>query len=312
MAEVLTNGELTNKKFKKTFGVNIEVFDFNRITDGKTNGTRQVYKVSNKCSIPPDGKKTDLIVGILPTERFYFLFPWNECENNRTLDFGKLKGLMEIAHGQREGALINHSPFQPPVGNWKIHWVCPHGSVAKGVVNAHTLTSRIFGTSNIEIDIDKNKSDHFYYGENLLTTNKGQCQDIAGKFLNQLKYISGTASNRNKIMNYELDKFKTGKDFAGHFKNGVGLVQCSKNIGMVITRNRKLKNTNLEELLKSIKKWGFPTNLVFSSCRYIEPEKTWEESRNEGPMAFVELQGSVELPKNEAIEAKGDKVTVPI
>ena len=310
MTEVLKNGKYISKGLKETFG-KIDVYEFERYTDERRHGSREVYIVSDKRNVTQKGQVVNLKVGVLPTERFYFLFPWDECyeKANGTLDFSKLTGLMELAHGQRGKdtlSVIDYDPFQPPEGKWQIHWVGPHGSIACGEVDATMLTSRIFGTSVIE----GNTGEHYYYGKGILYDNKSDCQEASGKYSNSLKYVSGTVSNRNKVMNYRLDKFNVGNEFDDHFNDGVGLVQCSKKVGMVITRNREIKQTSLEELLKSIKKWGFPTNLAFSSCRHIRPEKKWKEKHNQGPMAILALEGQVALQSKHKANAIGLKMSV--
>lgn len=229
----------------------------------------------------------------------------------RDFEFQKIKwpngiGSWAKERGRDKLSLVDYDPFQPPEGNWQIHWVGPHGSTACGEDDATTLTSRIFGTSVIAGD----NGEHCYYGKGILHSHKSDCQEQTGKFKDGLKYVSGTVSNRNKMMNYRLDKFEIGDYFDEHFDKAVGLVQCSTKIGMVITRNREIKQTSFEDLLISIKKWGFPTNLVFSSCRLISPEKEWDEENNQGPMAVLVLKGQVALQPNRAANAIGSKMKV--
>jgi hypothetical protein len=296
MEELLSNGIKKRSEKKNGFG-NIEVYSFERTLNGKKNGTKEVYKITDKRTVPNGFKYKDLDVGVFITERFYFLFPWNECmHSDGTLIFKGLKGLIELAHGKRKDTFFKHNPFQPPAGSWKINWVGPHGSVANGAVDANMLTSRIFGIS----ELNGNTNSHSYYGTNILINRKAECQEAVNKFKHDRKYVSGTNSTDYKIMNYRLDKFGSGYSFEEHFNNGVGLIQCSQEIGMVITRNRMIKERNLKKLLESIAKWNFPKNLVFSSCRHIEPKKVWMESENKGPNACKVLGGTVILTGNKA------------
>lgn len=293
---------------------------FGKVDIWKGDDGLQVMKLVDQPPVPNSDYEAKCSIGILKTEKFYFLFPWETCVDNDKLDFSKLTGLLELAHGTNERFLFNLNPFTPPGKKlWKLHHTAPFGSISVGKTDYQMLISRIFSSSIIDFSNDEPTGTHTLWDidDNKEVTAEHESGIHTGKKFSESrkKYISGTnnPNNNNKIMNLELSKFRTDEKFKKeHLPEMLGAVRISTTVGYVITRNRKFKKAYLSNMLTDIVDYGFPTNLVISSCRYRNPDKNWDEGWNQGPKAFFVLgmpNKTQKRPTWEKGEAIGKEVT---
>lgn len=275
----------------------------------------EVLKLVKQPDIPNSEYEAKSSIGIFKTDKFYFLFPWETCVENDQVDFSKLTGLIELAHGTNERFLFNLNPFTPPGKKvWKLHHTAPFGTISVGPTDYQMLTSRIFSSSVIDFTVDTPTGVHTLWDtdENTEITAEHSNNIHTGKKYSESrkKYISGTnnPNNNNKIMDLELSKFRVDKEFISeHLPKMYGGVRVSTTVAFVVTRNRKFKKAYLSNLLSDINDYNFPTNLVISSCRYRSPDKKWQESWNKGPKAFRVLGMPNKLQKRPTWE-NGDAI----
>lgn len=294
------NLKVFNETFKLTLkkpDVVDEVFGKSDIFKG-VNGNDNIEVLHLKYEIDtPAGYTAKSTVGILKTDLFYFLFPWETCVDNENLSFSKMTGLLELAHGTNKKIMFTLNPFEPKGKHvWKLHHTAPFGSISNGPTDQDMLNARLFSTSVIDFTKDAPHSVHTLWDvdeTNEITEYRKEGVHSTKKFKeNRKKYVTGTndPKNHHKIMDLELAKFRVGKEFqSDHLPKMLRTLRICTTIGLVITRNRTTKTSYLSDLLEAIDKYGFPTNLVISSCRYRGPEKIWFEKWNLGPKAYFAL-----------------------
>lgn len=284
----------------KTFKVTLTTSDFNDDTFGKvdkyTGDDHFVVLKLKDLPEAPTGLTAKSSIGVLKTEKFYFLFPWETCYDNETIDFSKLTGLVELAHGTNQKLIFTLNPFTPPGKHiWKLHHTAPFGTVSVGPTDYNMLSARIFGSSVIDFTKDEPTAVHSLWDlmdQEITDKHKDFVHTTTKTKNSRKKYVSGTNNKDNhaKVMDLELSKFRTGEKFKSeHLPRMLAGVRICTTIGFVITRNRKFSTPYLSNLLSDINDYSFPTNLLISSCRYRTPEKDWQESWNLGPKAYYAL-----------------------
>ncbi|MCP3966300.1 MAG: hypothetical protein GY750_09115 [Lentisphaerae bacterium] len=254
-------------------------------------GSFRVYTVRDlRCQNAYKPYYTIKDVGILVTKLFYIFFDWNRCyiEDQRILDLSKLKGVMELAHGNRTTPMyycfsFKHNPFIPPSGDWTLYWKGPHGSVNELNVNEYQLIDRLYGYwsrcwNKTEVAYyypTRNRDPHVDFAQNI-------CR--GPKFANKRKLVAGTMSHDNRIMNYTLSALRN--DDGSHISNAIGTVQCCDGMGYIFTRNRRVFAATLKDLLKLIVELDLPRSLIVGSCRnYNDDDPVWNSADNCGPCA---------------------------